>query len=565
MPGPFKFPFGFGEPQDLLAPYDLRPSSPVLDAPFAPMPAQAGAPMPLDYWSLLLRPMPDGAWGNASFNSPPPLGFVPGMTPSFGESDPFSRWPPSLPALGPAQTASAPSGGSNQGAADPLDDHHASLDHALWSADVPPKMFDMRDRNGAATLMANQGIDPAPAIEHAVLRDLIQQGHLTQGEFDDIYGPGAFDAVSRGPIRQASLAGVNQGGQTGTPNPAAGNAGQNLFAPRNDEADASFGEDDIVVAPAHDAFAAGWQGTAASASQAPPLDAPPVRSPPPPDQGDDKPSQPTQAQMIEGRETGPSDSESLPAGFDVDHPLVLAAGGSTRPPGGSRGLPPPPGPGDRGFGPNEVIEYWKQLHFPWAKPAPPAPPPAPQRPAPGRPEPQAPEQLPLPLEKPPQPGRPPGQPQQSGAQQPQPAQPSAAQPFDPAGGGGGKAAAPQPARVDAPTSGVAARAAAASSKALGRALEASGVARPDGTAAHHIVAGTRLLAAPARAVLQRFGIGIDEAANGVFLPKAQHDVLHTNGYYAAVNSALANAKTRSEVEQILQSIARGLRGGTVPW
>jgi hypothetical protein len=57
-----------------------------------------------------------------------------------------------------------------------------------------------------------------------------------------------------------------------------------------------------------------------------------------------------------------------------------------------------------------------------------------------------------------------------------------------------------------------------SRRALGRALEASGVARQPGYEAHHIVAGGFEDADPARQVLQKFGIGINEASNGVFLP-----------------------------------------------
>src|SRR5262249_36152233 len=57
-----------------------------------------------------------------------------------------------------------------------------------------------------------------------------------------------------------------------------------------------------------------------------------------------------------------------------------------------------------------------------------------------------------------------------------------------------------------------AQAIAPSSRALGTALEEAGFARGEGEAAHHIVAGSADVAAPARAVLQRFGIGINDAA-----------------------------------------------------
>ncbi|MFO0228680.1 AHH domain-containing protein, partial [Gemmatimonas sp.] len=86
-----------------------------------------------------------------------------------------------------------------------------------------------------------------------------------------------------------------------------------------------------------------------------------------------------------------------------------------------------------------------------------------------------------------------------------------------------------------------------SSRALGRALEAAGYARPPGAAAHQIVASGAKRAAPARAVLERFGIGINDAANGAFLRSGVHARIHTNAYYDAVNSALSQATTRQEV------------------
>jgi RHS repeat-associated protein len=110
----------------------------------------------------------------------------------------------------------------------------------------------------------------------------------------------------------------------------------------------------------------------------------------------------------------------------------------------------------------------------------------------------------------------------------------------------------------------AARAAVPSSRALGRALEASGVVRPAESAAHHIVAGSAQGAAAARATLQRLGIGINDAANGVFLQGAEHAGVHTAEYYNAVNRALAGATTREQAVQILQSIGRRLELGTFP-
>jgi hypothetical protein len=111
----------------------------------------------------------------------------------------------------------------------------------------------------------------------------------------------------------------------------------------------------------------------------------------------------------------------------------------------------------------------------------------------------------------------------------------------------------------------------ASSKALGRAMEAAGVLRPVASAAHHIVAGTAPAAERARAVLERFGIGINDAVNGVFLPAtraspnaagaAVHSMLHTDEYYQTVNQMLLGATTRAEAEAVLDAIRQALLSG----
>jgi hypothetical protein len=114
----------------------------------------------------------------------------------------------------------------------------------------------------------------------------------------------------------------------------------------------------------------------------------------------------------------------------------------------------------------------------------------------------------------------------------------------------------------------------ASSPALGAALEASGVTRPEGYAAHHIAAGNAKAADPARKVLQKFNININSAANGVFLPanratiiiggETVHSTLHTAAYYDAVNEALSEATTRQQVIDTLQRIGRALQSGDYP-
>ena len=118
------------------------------------------------------------------------------------------------------------------------------------------------------------------------------------------------------------------------------------------------------------------------------------------------------------------------------------------------------------------------------------------------------------------------------------------------------------------------RAGRGSSRALARYLEISGVKRPPGYAAHHIAAGNDPRGEVARNVLQRFGIGINDAVNGVFLPankatqviagKTIHSTLHTQEYYDAVNEALSGATTRQQVIDTLRTIAKALEAGEYP-
>jgi hypothetical protein len=114
----------------------------------------------------------------------------------------------------------------------------------------------------------------------------------------------------------------------------------------------------------------------------------------------------------------------------------------------------------------------------------------------------------------------------------------------------------------------------ASPRALARALEASGVSRPDGYAAHHIVAGGDKRAEAARSLLKGFKIGINDASNGVFLPADKatlvingetiHGSLHTNAYFEAVEEALQKATTREQAVDILRRIGQALQSGNFP-
>jgi len=114
----------------------------------------------------------------------------------------------------------------------------------------------------------------------------------------------------------------------------------------------------------------------------------------------------------------------------------------------------------------------------------------------------------------------------------------------------------------------------ASSRVLGRNLQAVGTLRPTGSAAHHIVAGRSLYAVSARRMLRRAGVDINEAANGVFLPRlratrtlspsAYHPSLHTRRYYTEVTRRLRGVRGRDEALEVLEQIRTDLLGGRFP-
>jgi hypothetical protein len=75
-------------------------------------------------------------------------------------------------------------------------------------------------------------------------------------------------------------------------------------------------------------------------------------------------------------------------------------------------------------------------------------------------------------------------------------------------------------------------------------------------------------------VLERFGININAAENGVFLPlnisspnpggAAIHSTLHTNAYYEAVNGLLSQVTSRTEALEVLSFIRDRLLTSTFP-
>jgi RHS repeat-associated protein len=111
---------------------------------------------------------------------------------------------------------------------------------------------------------------------------------------------------------------------------------------------------------------------------------------------------------------------------------------------------------------------------------------------------------------------------------------------------------------------------------LGRALIATGDVRSPSFDAHHIVPENDPRAQDARDVLENFGIDINDADNGVFLPAGNATpnpggaVPHrpytmTDDYADYVNSQLANAGSEAEAREVLQFVKSDLLAGNMPW
>ncbi len=97
--------------------------------------------------------------------------------------------------------------------------------------------------------------------------------------------------------------------------------------------------------------------------------------------------------------------------------------------------------------------------------------------------------------------------------------------------------------------------------------QATGQTKPAGYETHHIVpSGSNYKSAvEARKILERFGIDINDAGNGVFLPKHIHDGLANNHRYMnAVFEDLQKATSKDEAIEILQRMGQQLLDGIYP-
>jgi hypothetical protein len=94
-----------------------------------------------------------------------------------------------------------------------------------------------------------------------------------------------------------------------------------------------------------------------------------------------------------------------------------------------------------------------------------------------------------------------------------------------------------------------------------------------GQAAGHIVASGNDLAAASRAILKKYKIGTDYAANGIPIGHHRpHNVMHTKAYHQKVEDQLQQivskgqswGKTRKELIGELRKIGQGTLAGVFP-
>jgi hypothetical protein len=107
----------------------------------------------------------------------------------------------------------------------------------------------------------------------------------------------------------------------------------------------------------------------------------------------------------------------------------------------------------------------------------------------------------------------------------------------------------------------------------------SGQLRPDNVCAHHVVAARDHRADDSRDIIFKWGIGINDADNGVYLPRFKniavpsmpnaplHGPIHTVRYHAAVTSRLmfGEPSDTPSCREILRGIKEDLVDGSFPW
>ncbi|HEK2729497.1 TPA: AHH domain-containing protein, partial [Proteus mirabilis] len=101
---------------------------------------------------------------------------------------------------------------------------------------------------------------------------------------------------------------------------------------------------------------------------------------------------------------------------------------------------------------------------------------------------------------------------------------------------------------------------------LSKNMVADGTPRPANTAAHHIVGDTSKGAQPARDILKKHGIDVDDARNGVFLPNRnnvdealsgiKHNGRHPDKYIDAVNRRIIKADDVGGKQGVLDELSK---------
>ena len=117
-------------------------------------------------------------------------------------------------------------------------------------------------------------------------------------------------------------------------------------------------------------------------------------------------------------------------------------------------------------------------------------------------------------------------------------------------------------------------------RTLARNMDAqSGQSRPDSVCAHHIVATQDIRAEESRTIIFGWGIGINDADNGVYLPQFAgtpvpsmpdaplHGPIHTARYHSNVLFRLGFGESddREGGRAILRDIKQELTDGSFPW
>jgi hypothetical protein len=101
-------------------------------------------------------------------------------------------------------------------------------------------------------------------------------------------------------------------------------------------------------------------------------------------------------------------------------------------------------------------------------------------------------------------------------------------------------------------------------KILRENMEAAGKKLNPGDKAHHLVPSTHPRAAEAREILEKFGVDVNAAENGLALKDVQHAGLHTHKYIDEVTRLLRQARSQKAVMEVLERIAKLIKAGRFP-